>query len=95
MFEENAIAFIDLLFCITIWPMVWRLWRAKSAEGHSLWTSVPFAIMFTALIPLFWPISPLIALAHIPATIAWSLVALGTWRFRKKKQPNWIEEYSW
>lgn len=83
MWQESVIVIIDLLFCITIWPMVWRLWKSKAVDSHSLWTSVPFAVMFAILIPLFWAISPLISLAHIPACLAWAAVALGTWKYRR------------
>ncbi len=82
MWEEYVIAAIDFLFVLTVWPMVFTIWSTKDAGGHSLYTSVPFAIMFFVLAPLFWPISPLISVAHLPAGVAWTMVAAGTYRYR-------------
>jgi len=93
MNNEMMIVAIDLIFMSMLWPTVINLWRAKNSEGHSLWTSIPTMLMLVILIPLFWPISVPIALAHIPGAIVWGIIAIGTWKFgeidRIRKNYNW------
>jgi hypothetical protein len=81
--NEMMIVVIDLIFMGMLWPTVYRLWKAKDSVGHSLWTSIPTSLMLAAMIPLFWPISVPIALAHIPGSVCWAIIAIGTWRYRK------------
>jgi hypothetical protein len=97
--NEWLIVAIDLVFFTMLIPMVYNLWKSRDAEGHSIWTGVSTSVMLAALIPLFWPISVAIALAHIPGSVAWAIVSWMTWKFRKKKAHQvheWVlEEYSW
>lgn len=97
MSNEWLIVTIDLIFMSMLWPTVYNLWKSKDAEGHSLWTSIPTSIMLAALIPLFWPISVPIALAHVPGSSVWAVIAFQTWRYRRRvKVPHFeMEEYSW
>lgn len=81
---DPAIAVLDIALSFAIWPLVWRLYTAKTSNEHTLLASIPSGGMVAAVGVLFWMRGDiLIALAHIPSALGWFLVAVLTVFYRR------------
>lgn len=89
---DIAICVLDIALSFAVWPLVWRLYRVKTANEHTLLTSIPSGAMIAVVGWLFWCRGDLlIALAHVPSATGWLWVAALTILYRKGERKDGVE----
>jgi hypothetical protein len=83
MWLDAAIAVVDVLLSFSIWPMVWRIYRTRTATSQSYGTSIPTALLLIVVGTLFWLKGMyLVSIAHLPVIIGWTTIVILTRRYR-------------